>query len=59
MIGSVDRHVGEIIEEDRHLFEPFPEALGESKAFTDRVSAVLPGWGASSAASTWPPGWRY
>ncbi|WP_251980224.1 BREX system Lon protease-like protein BrxL [Salinibacter ruber] len=44
IFGNIDRPVGEVLEEDGHLFAPLPEALGEDTAVMDRISAFLPGW---------------
>jgi ATP-dependent Lon protease len=44
VLGNIDRPVGEVLEEDGHLFAPLPEALGEDTAVMDRISAYVPGW---------------
>ncbi len=44
MLGNIDRPVGEVLEEDGHLFSPLPDALAEDTAVMDRMSAFLPGW---------------
>jgi len=43
-LGNIDRPVEEVLEEDKHLFAPLPDALGGDTAVMDRISAYLPGW---------------
>ena len=42
-IGNINQSV-DILLKTSHLFEPFPEVMGNDTAFLDRMHCYLPGW---------------
>lgn len=42
-VGNINQSVDAILKTS-HLFEPFPEAMGNDTAFLDRIHCYIPGW---------------
>ena len=42
-VGNINQSV-DVILKTSHLFEPFPEAMGNDTAFLDRIHCYIPGW---------------
>ena len=42
-VGNINQSV-DVILKTSHLFEPFPEAMGNDTAFLDRMHCYIPGW---------------
>lgn len=42
-VGNINQNVDAILKTS-HLFEPFPEAMGNDTAFLDRIHCYIPGW---------------
>ena len=42
-VGNINQSV-DVILKTSHLFEPFPEAMGNDAAFLDRMHCYIPGW---------------
>ena len=42
-VGNINQSVDAILKTS-HLFEPFPEAMGNDTAFLDRIHYYIPGW---------------
>ncbi|MBQ9134967.1 MAG: protease Lon-related BREX system protein BrxL [Lachnospiraceae bacterium] len=42
-VGNINQSVDAILRTS-HLFEPFPEAMGNDTAFLDRIHCYIPGW---------------
>lgn len=42
-VGNVNQSVDAILKTS-HLFEPFPESMGNDTAFLDRIHCYIPGW---------------
>ena len=42
-VGNINQSVDAILKTS-HLFEPFPESMGNDTAFLDRIHCYIPGW---------------
>lgn len=42
-VGNINQNV-DVILKTSHLFEPFPESMGNDTAFLDRIHCYTPGW---------------
>lgn len=42
-VGNINQSV-DVLLKTSHLFEPFPQEMGQDTAFLDRMHAYLPGW---------------
>jgi len=42
-IGNINQSVDSLLKTS-HLFEPFPEVMGNDSAFLDRIHCYIPGW---------------
>lgn len=42
-VGNINQSVDAILKTS-HLFEPFPESMGNNTAFLDRIHCYIPGW---------------
>lgn len=42
-VGNINQSVDAILKTS-HLFEPFPESMGNDMAFLDRIHCYIPGW---------------
>ena len=43
IVGNINQSVDAILKTS-HLFEPFPESMGNDTAFLDRIHCYIPGW---------------